>query len=370
MEKIYDLIIICFTDPKLDARTINLTKTLVKYCRKVGLITPDYGHNVDYLDDSDYYRCQVDLNQRVRHSHKEFTKQVKKLRFKTRYVHSGDFYSLSAAKAIKTKSGAKLIYDSREIYSQLNSLLDRPLAKKIIEFKEKFLITYVDRMFVTAEEDERYLKKHFMHNIPYSIIKNLPPKIEIHESNKLREHFNISESKLVLLYQGWVLKGRGLDKLVISMKEIDTAELVIIGGGNYLQNLKSLVEELRLSEKVHFTGFIDYSELTDYTMSADIGFVLFEDTSISYQNALPNKLFEYIQCGIPVITTSQKAISDIVNKDSIGKVIEKVEKDLIVNAVQEMSALENRMKYSNNIMQIREQYSYESQEIELLKVFS
>jgi glycosyltransferase involved in cell wall biosynthesis len=368
--KSYDVIIICFTDPNLDARTINLTKTLIKYGRKVGLITPDYGKSISYLGEEDYFPCKIDINQRVRKSQREFTKQVKKLRLSTQYVHAGDFYSLPAAKRIKAKQGAKLIYDSREIYSQLNSLANRIFARKFIEFKEKFLITYVDRVLVTAEEDELYLKKHFMHSIPYSIIKNLPPKVELQESNKLRKTLGIAQDKLLLLYQGWVLEGRGLNTLIETMPHIDSATLVIIGDGNYLQKLKAKATELNLDSKVYFTGFVDYDVLLTYTMSADVGVVLFENSSISYQNALPNKLFEFIQCGLPVIATNQKTISKIVESESLGISLSSLNKEALTNAINELSDSNKRETYKENVLKVRDKYSYETQEVEILKIFN
>lgn len=370
MRNNYDVIIICFANPTLDARTINLAKTLIKYKRTVALVTPDHNVVPDYIAQSDYYRCKINLNQKVRNAQKEFTKCVKKLNLSGKFVHAGDFYSLAAAKSIKMKNKAKLVYDSREIYSQLNSLKDRPFAQKILEFREKYLVTYADKMMVTAEVDAQYLKKLFMHAIPYHTIKNLPPKQKLEESEYLRKQFSIRPDKLVLLYQGWVLEGRGLDTLVTAMKDINFAELVIVGGGGYLDSLKELVKSEGLESKVHFTGLIPYEELSKATMSADIGVVLFEDTSISYQNALPNKLFEFIQSAIPVITSSQKTMREIVESEKIGLVIDKVDITDLLSAIQKMNDNTTRNNYKENILKIRDKYTYETQEIELLKVYS
>ena len=370
MRNDYDVIIICFANPTLDARTINLVKTLIKYKRTVALVTPDHGVTPDYITVCDYYPCKINLNQKVRHSQKEFTKCVKKLKLSGKFVHAGDFYSLAAAKSVKMRNKAKLIYDSREIYSQLNSLKDRPFAKKLLEFREKFLVTYVDKMMVTAAVDADYLKKLYMHTKQYHTIKNLPPKQKLEESNSLREKFRISPDKLVLLYQGWVLEGRGLDTIVEAMKGIDYAELVIIGGGGYLDSLQGLVRKEGLVSKVHFTGLIPYDELSSATMSADIGLVLFEDTSISYQNALPNKLFEFIQSAIPVITSNQKTMSEIVVNEKIGIVINKVDTAELISAIKKMNEDSSRNYYKENILKIRDKYNYETQEIEILKVYS
>jgi glycosyltransferase involved in cell wall biosynthesis len=370
MRNNYDVIIICFANPTLDARTINLVKTLIKYERTVALVTPNHDVIPDYIDNSDYYPCKINLNQKVRHSQKEFTKSVKKLKLSGKFVHAGDFYSLAVAKSLKMKNKAKLVYDSREIYSQLNSLKDRPFARKLLEFREKYLVTYVDKMVVTADVDASYLKRLFTHSIPYHVIKNLPPKQKLEESNELREKFKVSPDNLVLLYQGWVLEGRGLDTIVYTMKEIDFAELVLIGGGEYLDKLKELVTKEGLEAKVHFTGLIPYEKLSKATMSADVGLVLFSDESISYQNALPNKLFEFIQAGIPVITSNQKTMSEIVNNDNIGIVIKKVESAELQLAIQKMSVDTTRNNFKENIMKIRDKYNYESQEVEILKVYS
>lgn len=370
MKKDYDVIIICFSNPLHDARTINLVRTLIKYQRKVALVTPDYNYEPDYINNSDYYKCSVKLNQKVRYSQKEFTKAVKKLNLSTSFVHAGDFYSLTAAKSIKIKCKAKLIYDSREIYSQLNSLKNRPFARKLIEFREKYLVTYVDKIVVTADVDETYLKKYFMHNIPYYTIKNLPPQQELKSSDYIRREYNIKPDSLVLLYQGWILEGRGLDSLVKAIKDLSFVELVIVGGGEYTDELKKIASSLELENRVHFTGLIPYDHLSKITMSADVGLVLFEDTSISYQNALPNKLFEFIQSAIPVITTNQKTMREVVDNENIGLVVNRLDVDELQKAIHKLSDSNTRNYYRENILKIRNKYNYELQEVEILKVFS
>lgn len=366
----YDVIIICFADSTLDARTINLVKTLIKYKRTVALATRDFHSKPSYIEAKDYYPISVNFNQKVRNSQKEFTKKIKKLKLSSRIVQAGDYYSLDAAKSIKMRTGAKLVYDSREIYSQLNSLQNRYFAKAFLTFKEKYLVTYVDRMVVTAEADEKYLRKHFSHGIAYHIIKNLPPKLELTPNNSLRELFKIPDSNLVLLYQGWILEGRGLDILLESVKSIDNVSLIIIGDGEYKKKLTDSVTKLNLTDKVFFTGFVPYEKLHEYTMSADIGFVLFENTSISYQNALPNKLFEFIQSAIPVITTNQKTIAEIVESEKIGFVVDNLDSKNLTGFIEEMKKDKVRKNYQENTMQIRDKYNYESQEIEILKVYS
>jgi glycosyltransferase involved in cell wall biosynthesis len=85
---------------------------------------------------------------------------------------------------------------------------------------------------------------------------------------------------------------------------------------------------------------------------------------------LPNKLFELIQAEIPVITSNQKTISKVVDNHEIGITLKQIDKESIIDALGEMSNIEARKLYVSNIQKIKKQYSYETQEVKILKVFS
>ena len=93
---------------------------------------------------------------------------------------------------------------------------------------------------------------------------------------------------------------------------------VIIGEGPYKNFLKEYVSKNTLSDKVFFLKAVPYKELLNLSVEADIGFSLIKPISISYEQALPNKLFEYALAGLPIIASNLPEIEKIINKYSIG----------------------------------------------------
>jgi glycosyltransferase involved in cell wall biosynthesis len=96
--------------------------------------------------------------------------------------------------------------------------------------------------------------------------------------------------------------------------------LLIVGGGDVIPQLKSMVKENGLLDKVRFEGKKNPSELVLFTHSADLGLSLDKDTNLNYRFSLPNKLFDYIQAGIPVLASDLPEIKRIVERYEIGRI--------------------------------------------------
>lgn len=367
----YDVTIICFSNPLTDARTINLVKTLQKFKRKVLLITPTYDISPDYLvGESKYMAISLNKLDSLKKKSKVLKKEVAKLKIDTRYVLASDLYSLQAANYIYLKRKASFIYDSREIYSKLASKNDSPLKQKLIEIFEKYYVTNVSKVIVTSEDDELYLKKHFQSKKEFHVIKNFPLKKDIIESNKLKLEYKIPDESTLFLYQGWILEGRGLVPFIEAISELENCYLVIIGDGTYLKILKNLVKELSLSDRVFFKGLVEYDKLHEYTCSADVGISLFEPISTSYEYALPNKLFEYMMAGLPVLATDLISMRKVVSESKNGILVKDIyNKEELKESIIKLMNRKTREKYEKNSIEASAKYSYEEQELEILKVF-
>ena len=98
--------------------------------------------------------------------------------------------------------------------------------------------------------------------------------------------------------------------------------LVIIGGGDIFEDLKRLVAERNLHEKVKILGKLPYHDLLKYTQIADLGLSLDKGTNLNYEYSLPNKVFDYIQCQVPLMVSNRKVVADLVRSNNIGIVFE------------------------------------------------
>ena len=110
--------------------------------------------------------------------------------------------------------------------------------------------------------------------------------------------------------------------------------LVIVGDGEQKNNFQKYSEELEISDRVFFTGSINQNDLINYTAGADIGLCLIENISISYYHALPNKLFEYIMAGLPVLASNLPQMKKIVNEYNVGESIDIENEENIVTTLK------------------------------------
>ena len=90
--------------------------------------------------------------------------------------------------------------------------------------------------------------------------------------------------------------------------------MLIIGDGDVIKSLKKKVVTLNLNDSVLFKGRMPYLEMMQYTKHAQLGITLDKDTNINYKFSLPNKLFDYIQVGIPILASKIEEVEKVIKK--------------------------------------------------------
>jgi glycosyltransferase involved in cell wall biosynthesis len=104
------------------------------------------------------------------------------------------------------------------------------------------------------------------------------------------------------------------------MQFTDGIRLVLIGIGDVEEALKQLAEKTGVSGRVTFTGRIAPDLLPAYTSQADLGISLEEDLGLNYRYALPNKVFDYIRSGVPVLVSDLPMMRELVETYGIGSI--------------------------------------------------
>ncbi len=365
---------ICFIglfDAKNDARTLNMAIALKKFDCEVTIV--NIGDSItSQLLNSQYISCvniNVDLRQKLRYIWLEYQREtIAKLKYSEfDIIVAEDVYSLSAAAQLSKQTRAKLLYDSREIYSALGTLTGKEMQQYLITLKEKFYIRKVDKIIVSGDLDSEYLRKSLTDKIPYFTIMNLPYYSVRTNKNLFREKFPISIDTKIVLYQGMLMKGRGLRSTIEAIDLLNNTSLCIMGAGNYRHELQKYIERRGLSHKAYIAEPVPYAELHNWTCSADTGVLLFEPISISYELALPNKLFEYCMAQIPSVATDLPAIRQIVENTPIAVLVgREINVEKIAQAISKTFEPEFRAEFTKNIGEASKKYSYETQ-FEIIK---
>ena len=228
-----------------------------------------------------------------------------------------------------------LLFDSHELFTELPELIDRPFIKKIWHLNERFLLRGIDKGYTVSSPIQEYFKTKYKHN--FELIRN---------TGVFRNEYfmkPIPKEKIVI-YQGAVNIGRGLELMMETLKLMDNTKLWIIGDGDILDDLKLLAINLGVENKVIFFGKIALDSLVSYTSKAHIGISLEEDLGLNYRYSLPNKIFDYIQCRVPVIVSDLPEMRSLIEKHRIGIVIKDRKPQKLAEIIENLSNDEEKQE--------------------------
>ena len=202
---------------------------------------------------------------------------------------------------VKVLTGARLVYDAHELETESASLVNRPLLKATCKILEAVFLRFCDQAIVVNEPiADWYRSRH--RQLAVAAIHNYPRagSRPADRDNRLRLLHDIPDDKVVFIYQGIISADRGLPLLldVFTRGMVPDGVFVAMGYGDMVEDVR---EASRRSPHVKFQPAVPQDEIVAYTASADVGLCLVEAVCLSYELSLPNKLFEYIQAGLPVL---------------------------------------------------------------------
>ena len=275
------------------------------------------------------------------------------IKFIPAVVHANDLSGLIIGFLIAKINKSKLVYDSHELLSETRGTLAYPkvIAKLLLLF-EKMLAVRADAVITVSGGIADKMAGKLGISTP-TVIRNLPSKNYEkmgNNGNPLREALNLGRNESVILYQGGMGPGRGARILLESMLEVkhpDTV-LVFLGNGSVVKDLKKLARDLNLEQIVYFHPAVESSVLPDWTADATIGVHPMEGICLNHQLALPNKIFEYIQAGLPVLVSNLPEMSKIVHEYGVGEVFAD-------RNVSELAAKINEMLGDTDLMERHKQ---------------
>jgi glycosyltransferase involved in cell wall biosynthesis len=173
------------------------------------------------------------------------------------------------------------------------------------------------------------------------LIRNIPEYQVIPKNDRLRRHLNLNSNVRIALYQGNLQPDRGLDRLIRSAAFLER-DIVIVLMGRGIKDKQSQLEALiayeGTADRIKIIPPVPYEELLGWTASADIGLIFYSLDYLEVQMYLPNKLFEYLMAGLPILATPVNSIAEIINTYEVGQVLPSAEPVEIGAAINSMLA--------------------------------
>jgi glycosyltransferase involved in cell wall biosynthesis len=276
---------------------------------------------------------------------------------------SNDLDTLPANFLASKVKNKPLVYDSHEYFTEVPELIGRPGVKKVWEWLEKKMVPKVKTAFTVCYSIAKIYEEKY--GTKFKVARNLP----IAGSFKPQSD-KVENQQKIILYQGAVNIGRGLEQAILAMHYVENAKLIIAGDGDIKTNLQNLVIKENLQNKVEFTGRLPLKELAKLTPKADLGLSIEEDLGLNYRFALPNKLFDYIQAQVPVIITNLPEMAAIVNQYQIGEITESLEpRHLAERITDALHNTEQRKIWAKNLSLAAKELSWENEEKVIWEMF-
>jgi glycosyltransferase involved in cell wall biosynthesis len=201
-----------------------------------------------------------------------------------------DLDTLLPAYLVSRLRGLPLVYDAHEYFTEVPELAHRPGTKRIWEALAHVLLPRLKHAYTVGEELAAELSNRY--GTSFEVIRNVP----------FRRSPDTAEPPLqppVLLYQGALNRGRGLEEAILAMHELPDARLWLAGEGDLSEALRALARREGLAQRVRFLGYVQPEDLWKITPQATLGLNLLADQGLNYYYSLANKVFDYIQAGIP-----------------------------------------------------------------------
>lgn len=286
---------------------------------------------------------------------------------KTNLLISNDLDTLLPNFLISKIKKTPLVYDSHEYFTGVPELEKNHFAKKIWLSIEKWIFPKLKHIFTVNESIADIYNKQY--HIKPQIVRNIPLKRE-NTALKSRQELGLPEDKKILILQGaGINMDRGVEELVEAMQWIN-AILLIIGNGDVIEDLIKRSIKLKLTDKIIFINRLPYNELFNYTSNSDLGLTLDKDTNLNYRYSLPNKLFDYINAGIPVLASDLTEVKRIVNQYNVGEILSNHKPEIIAKTIEKLINDAEKIKmYKENTKKAATELCWENEEKELINVY-
>jgi len=273
---------------------------------------------------------------------------------------SNDLDTLTANFLAHKLKSVPLVYDSHEYYTGTPELVNRPHVQNFWKRIEKFIFPKLKDVFTVNDSIAALYQKEYGKEL--FVVRNIPRKLfEQPQLNAIDLSFKTKEHLIILQGAGINIQ-RGVEEAVMAMQFVENALLLIIGSGDIISQLKQLASDQQLTDKVIFMPKKPYKELMKYTAIADIGLTLDKDTNINYRFSLPNKLFDYIHAGTPVLASNLPEISKIINKYEVGMTIENHDPKHIASRINYMLKNDLKTKLKSNLEKAANDLNWENEE--------
>lgn len=269
---------------------------------------------------------------------------------------SVDSDTLPALTLLSYLKGTQLVFDSHEYFAEVPELEGKRFKQSIWHWVTQIGVNRSSMRYTVSYTLAEALTKRY--GKPFSVITNVPA----YHQQILHDKFD----RPTIIYQGALNKGRELELLIAAMQKLPDFNCIIIGEGDLSLALRQMAQAM---DNIAFLGLLKPDMINSYTRKCFLGYNLLDARSKSYYYSLSNKYFDYMQAGIPSLSSKLPEYERLNTHYNCGLCIDNTE-DALVNAIVNLYNDPTLYdKLSQNALLASLKNNWETESIELLKLY-
>jgi glycosyltransferase involved in cell wall biosynthesis len=286
--------------------------------------------------------------------------------------------ALAAAAFLKKRMGFHLVYDSREFYTELPTVRSRSFVKAFWQWIEGQGLKSCDEAFTVCASIAQAMQSQYRCK-PLGLVRNMPEytydqplKTPSKQQSLACLRPDLAEHPVVV-YSGGFWAGYDFRVLMKAFEHLGEQEghprLLFLGEGPELEKHKKYAATLSCSEHIFFAGKQPSHRIPALLAACTVGLIPVPDLGLSYRYLLPNKLFEYIQAGLPVLASALPELSSILLGFRVGAVANPLDEEANVKALKALLKPSWRLDRERAFQQASKALCWEEEEKRFLAFF-
>lgn len=290
-------------------------------------------------------------------------------------LHAHDSDALDAVVRVADRHGLPFVYDAHELWlgqeNRGRSPVYHALSRASYWWLQRRVVPRAAAVLTVSQPIAEHLAETY--HVPVTLVPNYPIDDGAIESREIRELLDepIPDTAPIVLYLGNIQVGRGLEELVTALADCPGVVLVCLGAATVPTALTELATERRVRDRVRFVDPVPATDVVAYAASATIGVALTAPISENNRLALPNKLFQCMAAGIPVVANDAPHVRAIVEGSGAGLCVDPTDPTAIANAIHQLVADPAAAAEMGRLgaAAIRDRYNWAHSEQALLDVY-
>ena len=240
-------------------------------------------------------------------------------------VLANDANTLVPALILRALKGTNFVYDSHELWRRRN-VPKRRIAPYVEAAIERVGITRASRVMTVSPSIAEWLKRAYNLDELPALVRNIPSEAPVPDRSEGRLHdlAGLSSDIPIISYGGGITTSRGIEETIDALALMDpNVHLVMLGYGaeDYIESLHQRAKKRGVAHRIHVVGPVAPDEVTSALADGDVAVVHIRPTCLSYRFALPNKLFESIRAGLPVVAADLPDLAAIIRELGVGRTV-------------------------------------------------